>query len=93
VNPWRAAQPARPISLIVFGVIFVIAVAVHVVVGSVFGTPQGRSLDPSSWWLQTFALGLGIVTARRGFTQRRTLVIVLGALMAGLAVVWIAQTG
>jgi hypothetical protein len=86
-------RPARPSSLIVFVVAFAIAVAVHLVVGSLFGTPQGRRLDPNSWGLQTFMLGIGLASAWRGFKQKRIQITVPSVFIAGLAVIWIAQTG
>jgi len=87
------ARPAEPSSLILFGVAFAIAIALHVVFGSLFGTAQGRRLDPNSWGLQTLTLALGLVVGWRGFKEKRAGFIVPGVLIAVLAVLWIAQTG
>jgi uncharacterized membrane protein len=84
---------AGPIWLIAVVAGFAIAVAVHLVVGSVLGTPQGRRLDPNSWWLQTGALGLALAITWRGFNQKRSALVVPGVLLAALTVIWIAQTG
>jgi len=92
-GPVREARSVERSSMILFGAAVAIAIALHVVVGSLFGTAQGRRLDPNSWGLQTFTLALGVVVGWRGFKEKRAGFIVPGVLIAVLAVIWIAQTG
>ena len=89
------SEPRAPrrTSLIVYVVALAVAIAAHLLVGSLFGTPQGRRLDPNSWGLQTVGLAYSLAILWRGSQQGRRTLMVLGVLMACLIVVWIAETG